>query len=295
MNTAQTRLLEIQRSDGAWSVTPEGGGSIEVTALSVIALLGADGRAANRGLAWLRERQGEDGGWPITEAVTVSGWATSIAVLALLRGDPSNPASALDGGRWLLAEEGQPVPWITRLFFRLFPRYNVIDLELDLKGWPWYSGTFGWVEPTAWALIALKSLRGKLHVEDRIDEGERLILDRTCHGGGWNYGNSRVYDEELWPYPDTTALALIALQDRPDLPQVSTGLSALDRMLQENHSVLATSLGLLCRHAYDRDPSGLDERLTARLEETAGWADTRALALAGIALDPTRTLKPSHA
>ena len=105
-----------------------------------------------------------------------------------------------------------------------------------------------------------------------------------CEGGGWNYGNSRVYDEELWPYPDTTALALLALQDRPHLPEVRSSLVALDRMVARNGSLLATSLALLCGRVYGRPVEALSRRVVERLEAVSPWVDVRALALAGLAL-----------
>ena len=89
---------------------------------------------------------------------------------------------------------------------------------MDLVGWPWVNGTFSWVEPTAYAVMALKRLRRQLPPDatrDRIDEAEELFADRACSDGGWNYGNTRVFDEDLWSYPDTTALVLLALADRP--------------------------------------------------------------------------------
>ena len=147
--------------------------------------------------------------------------------------------------------------------------------------------TLLWEAGGRYALIALKTLRADLPEAPtgaRIEEGERLLLDRVCEGGGWNYGNSRVYDEELWPYPDTTALALLALQDHPHLPEVRSSLDALDRMVARNDSLLATSLALLCGRVYGRPVETLSRRLAAHLETASPWVDVRALALAGLAL-----------
>lgn len=290
MNPAQTQLLGSQNADGGWGAGPGGPSATEATALAVMALRGTEDTAAalatDRGLVWLRRRQRKDGSWPPSDQVPMASWMTSLAVLALAE-SPSDRSRAVEGAHWLLAREGRPVPWLTRLFFFVFPGYNVIDLDLELKGWPWFEDTFGWVEPTACALIALKTLRDDLpesSTRSRIEEGERLILDRVCEGGGWNYGNSRVYDEELWAYPDTTALALLALQDRPDLPAVRSSLDTLDGMIARNDSLLAASLALLCARVYGRPAEVLSRRITERLETGSPWIDLRALALAGLAL-----------
>ena len=291
MDPARSHLLGSQNRDGGWGANSSGGPSTtEPTALAVMALGGADdpeaGRGADRGLVWLRKRQRRDGSWPVSDQVPMGSWMTSLAALALA-GSPIDRSRAGAGGRWLLEQEGRPVPWMSRLFFFIFPRYDVIDLDLELKGWSWFENAFGWVEPTAYALIALKTLRPELPESptgSRIEEGERLLVDRVCEGGGWNYGNSRVYDEELWPYPDTTALALLALQDRPGLPEVRSSLDALDRMVARNESLLATSLALLCGRVYGRPVDTLSRRIVERLEADSPWIDVRAVALASLAL-----------
>jgi hypothetical protein len=291
MDPARSHLLGSQDADGGWGANSSGGPSAtEPTSLAVMALRGADdpeaSRAADRGLVWLRERQRSDGSWPVSDQVPMGSWMTSLAALALA-GSPIDRSRAGAGARWLLEQEGRPVPWTSRLFFFLFPRYDVIDLDLELKGWSWFENTFGWVEPTAYALIALKTLRADLpqsQTRSRIEEGERMLVDRVCEGGGWNYGNSRVYDEELWPYPDTTALALLALQDRPGLPEVRSSLDALDRMVARNESLLATSLALLCGRVYGRPVEALSRWIGEHLEADSRWIDVRAVALASLAL-----------
>jgi len=45
-------------------------------------------------------------------------------------------------------------------------------------------------------------------------------------GGGWNYGNRTVLDEDLPPYVQTTAIAMIALRGA-DAQLESRGLDAL--------------------------------------------------------------------
>jgi hypothetical protein len=283
-NRLKTALLEAQNDDGGWSVDGSGQSQTEATALAVLAA--GSTTPASRGAEWLSAHQRPDGAWPPWPSVDLTSWATPLAILALSEIDP--PA-AQKGAEWLLDQGGRSYPWYTQLFYRLFPDREVIELDADLTGWPWLPDTFSWVEPTAYALIALKSLRDQLpqRTAARIDEGERMILDRTCPGGGWNYGNSRVLDEDLWPYPDTTALALIALQDAPPSNEIDASLEALDEMLAHNQSGLALSLAILCFRLYNRSTEALEKQLVERLDEVVAYGETRSMALSSMALDHT--------
>ena len=65
----------------------------------------------------------------------------------------------------------------------------------SLVGWPWSEDAFGWIDPTAWCALALKKTAVRERPpggQERLEQAERLLLDRQCAGGGWNYGNSEV-------------------------------------------------------------------------------------------------------
>ena len=77
--------------------------------------------------------------------------------------------------------------------------------------------TFSWVEPTAWACLALRRIGQGQH--PRVEEGSKLLLDRALANGGVNYGNRRIFGIALEPIPGPTAVMLLALQGRPDDPR----------------------------------------------------------------------------
>lgn len=291
LDSARRLLLEAQGEQGGWPAAPAFPLTTESTSLGLLAVSFASGEssraAANSAIGWLRARQRPDGSWPHSDQVPHGGWVTSLAVLALSR-LPEEKTAADAGARWLLGQEGRGYGWMTKLMFLLFPERKAVQLDPDLIGWPWYPDTFSWIEPTSYSLMALKSRRPDLrsrHVRARIDEAERMILDRECLGGGWNYGNSRVLDEELWPYPDTTALALIALQDFPRPEPLERSLATLEAMVQDRVSVLGLALAVLALQLHGRDVSAVRTRLAGRVEGKRLPTDTRSLAFAALALD----------
>lgn len=81
--------------------------------------------------------------------------------------------------------------------------------DTSIRGWAWTKNTHSWIEPTALALIALEVTAQMGH--SRFQEGIRMIMDRQLPHGGWNYGNTFVYGQELHPFIDTTGIALSAL------------------------------------------------------------------------------------
>lgn len=288
-NPAVQQLMAVQAADGGWGAYPGSVSRTEATALAGLALWanasGVDEGPISAGREWLETRQLPSGAWPLGDDVPEPNWSTSLAALSLMHLAPGSGWRAATL-RWLLDEKGQGTPGWARLFFWLFPHRRAVELDPDLIGWPWVSDTFSWVEPTAYAVMALKRI-GRSgegdRVRERIEEADRMLVDRACVGGGWNYGNPRVLGEVLPPYPDTTAVALLALADRAELPEVSEGLDALGRMLERNDSILSLGLGTLARRAHGRDAAALRERLIAKLD---AWetGEIRALAWAALAL-----------
>jgi hypothetical protein len=292
-------LRARQRPDGGWPARTDGPSDTESTAWAVLALgreaypSAPDGRsalagerAASGGLRWLLESQESDGGWAWSPAAPGAGWATAPAMLALVAGRGADDAVAR-GGRWLLRTRGRGYSLRTRFLLWLLNRKPAVALDASLRGWPWVPDTFGWVEPTAWSLLALRACAELLppaRVRDRTDDGEAMLLDRACVGGGWNYGNRTVLGVDLWPYPDTTAIALLALERRADAPPVREGLEALTRLLSPPASRLSLALSALAFAVHGRDATGVLDRLRIRWTDATDETTTRATAISLLAL-----------
>lgn len=287
----QAWLSAARNADGGWGAGPGLPSCTEMTSLAALALR-ASGAPEDGAVQWLVGRQQPDGSWPYYEGVPGPSWSTSLAILALA--DAGGHADAVRSGvAWQLEQAGLTPTWRDRIRQFLMPQDQVVDLDLNIPGWSWTPETFSWVEPTSWALLALKRARPQLDsraLTRRIEDGEALLRDRVCTGGGWNYGNRLVLAQSLDPFPDTTALALLALHDVPPSPAVTEGISALNRLLEVTESGLALSLGLLARRAHGLEPGDLAERLARSFEDTHFLEQTRVVALALLSLADAQAL-----
>jgi hypothetical protein len=283
-------LLAAQNGDGGWGAQSGRCSSTEVTALATLALGRLDvpdarGSAAD-GVTWLVTRQRSDGGWPVSARVSDGSWATALAVLALavLGREPQRAAA---GARWLMRRSPRGPGLVVSLAHRVAPGAVAVRLNPALKGWAWTAGASSFVEPTSYALLALKRMRPHMPqraLRERIDEAERLIYDRMCRGGGWNYGNSTVLDADLSPYADVTAIALLALADHPRREENRQSLRVLHTLLQQTRSGLSLAWATLCVSAYGEAPGPWRRWLAERYAATAFLNETRAIALALLAM-----------
>lgn len=136
--------------------------------------------------------------------------------------------------------------------------------DSQLTGWPWIEDTYSWVEPTSWCLLALKksaSLSTPAGAAGRIADAERLLMDRCGVSGGWTVGTTNVLGNELIPYVPTTALALLALQNRSALPEVSRSVAWLAGNWSRERSGLALSLALIAMRIHGRAAEDLDQAI----------------------------------
>jgi hypothetical protein len=149
------------------------------------------------------------------------------------------------------------------------------------------------VEPTAWCLLFLKKYvksSATPAASERISVGERLLLDRACVDGGWNYGNTKVFGKDLWPYVPTTALALMAMQDRRSDPIIQRSLAQLQKDVASERSMSALALTIICLRVFGMTQPQVQRDLYALVERNqTQWRDNLlGVAMALYALEPGR-------
>jgi hypothetical protein len=113
-----------------------------------------------------------------------------------------------------------------------------------------------------------------------------LLQDRESVGGGWNYGNRVVLGEELPPFAQTTAIALIGLSNiDPDLE--ARGLSILGRLWRVESAgglSLATALAAFRVHGWADEARAVWTALENLVDSTRLLGDGVALGWAALAM-----------
>jgi len=237
--------------------------------------------------ATLLAARNPDGGWPYYKGKTSRLEPTCAALLALrlepapldrwprrngLFGDGGNEISIGFNGLAGVVLADDPNRPIARALTAALTESRGVRIPPSggnrqddaIQGWPWVEGTFSWVEPTCWCMLALKRLTGRPRppqVLRRLHDGERLLADRACLDGGWNYGNSNMLGTELRPYVPTTALALLSLRDVGEPPHVKQGLRYLEAHQQTETGGLALSLACICLAVCDRPHAAAREAM----------------------------------
>ena len=254
-------LRDGRAPDGGFGPLANQAAEPEPTSVATLALDDPAGRD------WLAAHQRRDGRFTVVPGPVESTAATALAALAL------GPGPARD----------RAVAVLPRLQARSTPTDRLVPHDPTTKGWGWTPTTFGWVEPTAWAVLALRHLRPTAPV---VADGMRLLADRECAGGGWNYGNRVVYGEVLEPFVQTTAAAVLALQGAdPDI--VARGRRILlEHAVQEQGGLsLALALAAL-RLTGEEPPAAIEDALAARFAATAFLGDVTAIGWAALATGP---------
>ncbi len=185
------RLRAARNPDGGWGYYPGKVSRLEPTSWALLSLLEdrrpEDAAAVEAGLHLLATWQRADGliAEPALPPNLAFNGLASLLVTSARSSVAPTAASTAVGARLLeglLAVEARTVG---RLEMLLRPANPQDD---SLVGWPWTEDAFGWVEPTAWCLLAVK--KGGTGRDERaawrIGQAENLLFNRQCVSGGWN-------------------------------------------------------------------------------------------------------------
>jgi uncharacterized protein (DUF362 family) len=247
-----SRLAALANPDGGWGYHAGKASHPEPTSLALLALSTAgEAHAATiaNGLAALERNRQPDGSYRLTDGRPEAGWPTAIALFTRLKlGAPPEEMKATV--ERVLAVE-------SRVMDKDPETADMeSDIDLSLVGWPWAAANFGWVEPTAWSVLALRA--AGLDRQPRVQQGLKLLLDRAFDTGGANYGNRVVLGTATEPIPGPSAILLLAVQGAVDHPRVDAGIGYL-----RVHAAKATDLEHL---AWARIALGVHDSDTATRE-----------------------------
>jgi uncharacterized protein (DUF362 family) len=269
IGTHLERLASFAHGDGGWGYVPDQPAHLEPTCLALLALnLEKDRFREAIETAWrmVDANRADDGTYRLTRGRQEAAWPTALVLLtqsALGRSheDRDRTASAL------LSLHGQMPPDRDCA--------DLVDIDYKIQGWSWAEGTFSWVEPTAWACLALGSAgQGD---SPRVLEGQQLLLDRALDEGGINYGNRRIFGRLTEPQVEPTALMLLALQQSERIPCITAALRYLRSAALESSDLEQLSWAKLVFDVYaDFDPAiafTLNDRIAAgyRARDNESW------------------------
>jgi uncharacterized protein (DUF362 family) len=262
-------LAGLAHADGGWGYVADQPAHLEPTCLALLALrpeAKSFTDAVERGREFLRSCRRPDCSYRLARGREAAVWGTALALFteAAYRDGDQPSAEETATGAALLGIKGKAVDADPEVA-------DMCDIDVSLTGWPWGEGTFSWVEPTAWACLALARVGYGDH--PRVREGEKLLLDRAFDDGGANYGNRMILGRMTEPIPGPTALLLLALQHRRDEKRVTAAVQYLCRQLAAGRDLDHLAWGRLALDLYRDEPGvaeflpTLDERIRAALAE----------------------------
>jgi hypothetical protein len=275
-------LIANRNSDGGWGYYRGKTSRLEPTAWAILALAQADpGRSDAAPLA----------SWPAADGLLLehAGGSPNYGFqgLAMLVLAAFGVEHAAGNGR--LAADLERVKGVA---LENGPANPTQDNRL--QAWSWTADTFSWVEPTAWCLLSLKKYRQKTAqgtratadattattAAARINEAERLLINRACVTGGWNYGNADVLGQDLRAYVPTTAIGLLAMQDRQDADAITRSVQFLASHGTSESSGSALALAMIALRTCGRDTTMVKDALQAQIPMTLELGNHAAIATA---------------
>ncbi|MEJ5357995.1 MAG: hypothetical protein WHT06_04920 [Desulfobacterales bacterium] len=236
---------------GGFAQTDRGGPRPDATAWAVLALKAAGEPQSTLAQAcrFLSRFQLADGRVVFSGESKAAWWPTPLAALAW---------GAVPGFE---GEKGLALGFLLKTGGRRFQKKEDSPTGHDtaIRGWSWIEETHSRVEPTALSVLALRA--GGKGGRPRVAEAAAMLMNRRLPGGGWNYGNTTVFGQELLPMPDSTGLALAALSGMAGRAAVEKSLGYAQARLRETDapfSLFWLACGLA---AWGIDPPDLTGRI----------------------------------
>jgi hypothetical protein len=265
------KLCSLAHPGGGWGFAPDQPPHPEPTCLALLALaLEKDsyGEATRSGWAFLDRCQGTDGSYKAPGGRVEAFWPTALVLFT---------QAALGYGQ----AEGR---WTTSRLLGLYSRIprdpskaGLADIDLTLPGWTWVENDYAWVEPTAWACLALRRAGQGAH--PRVAQGQELLLDRTLEEGGTNHAGQRLFGQPSRALAEPTGLALLALQGRGQHARVQAAVRYLIANSEDCRDLRDLCWSKLALDSYrgqagfDYVPAALDARIEMayRTRAAASW------------------------
>jgi hypothetical protein len=268
-------LRQRAQRNGGFANHAGGEDRVDATAWAILGFSAASASAdlVERARASLARRQQGDGRVCISDDHPESFWVTPLAVLAW-GGSTAYREPQSRAVRFLLATAGK--------HWKKEPD-SPISHDTSLRGWPWIAETHSMVEPTSVALLALRATGFGGH--ERAREASRMLMDRQLPKGGWNYGNTFVYGQELYPQVDNTGLALCALAGDVPLEKVRSSLEYLAASIRTLRTPLSLGWGILGLGAWGRRPVRAGDWILESVQRQGKYGpyDTTLLSLLALA------------
>jgi len=209
----------------------------------------------------------------------------------LLAQAADSSANVAAGLRWLCQDwPADTTPW-RRFLAKFSSQRDVAPINNAYRGWSWTPGTSSWVEPTAFALMALRDAPAEQlpkNASMRRDLAVALLYDRMCPGGGWNCGNPRVYGVDGDALVLPTCWALLALRDALEKPGRALSLDWLQREFAKIESAASLAVARMTLENYGIQPPRAKRDLQDWAAQELAEQGTHVLAWACMAMNPAR-------
>jgi len=271
LTDVEVALLARVRTDGGFSQQSDEPYRTDATAWAIITLssIDADKACIQPAMTRLMADQHEDGSISIAPDHPAVFWPTPLAILAWSCSSVDSESKSRAIG-FLLSTTGKH--WEKR-------SDEIAQHNPALKGWPWIAATHSWVEPTALSVIALSVAGYQMH--PRVKEAVNMLMDRQLPHGGWNYGNTSVFGQELRPALESTSAALHALTGHVARQDVQRSLDYLSKEITHLHTPISLGWSLLALNSWDVPILNAPSLIAACLERQKryGAYDTTSLCL----------------